>query len=68
MSVNSFNARPVLKWMTFAGIKPIIIILDISNKPNNVPKKKYLNGRPTIGAATFTETFGINGVNLKNNI
>jgi hypothetical protein len=36
-------------------------------KPNKVPKKKYLKGSPTIGAATLIEILGTRGVNLKNN-
>jgi hypothetical protein len=36
--------------------------------PKSVPKKKYLNGSPTIGEATLTEILGIRGVNLKNSI
>ena len=43
--------------MIFPGISPI-----------RVPKKKYLNGNPTIGEATLIDTLGTKGVNLKNNI
>ena len=51
--------------MIFPGIKPNSLNI---NLPINVPKKKYLNGRPTIGPDTLIETFGIKGVNLKNSI
>lgn len=35
-------------------------------KPKKVPMKKFLKGKPTIGAATLIETLGTRGVNLRN--
>lgn len=52
-------------WIIFPGINPYD---KMKKLPNKVPKKKYLNGRPTIGPDTLIETLGINGVNLKNSI
>lgn len=42
--------------------------VNLVDLPNRVPKKKYLNGNPTIGPDTLIETFGMRGVNLKKSI
>lgn len=72
----SWRTKPVLTWMTFAGIKPYQINHKILGflpfvfncVPNRVPKKKYEKGIPTIGEEMFTNQFGTKGVIRRNSM
>lgn len=46
-------------WMMLPGISPSVRAVAV---PMRVPKKKYLKGRPTMGADTLMDTFGTRGV------